>query len=155
MIPSYLPPSKFSYKHLLTNLQIHGNDIKDGTTDAPILTLRRNCLRSSWSGHPPLLPPADKKTKTPHPDHFHIKRRLGNVFECSFNNVFSTSPNKLFWCPDGSVYLDKPKKGTVVAKAEKGGLLRIAGEVDMLTIVVLAIVARTWTGKSSCSCIVI
>lgn len=88
--------------------------------------------------------------------HFHIKRRLGNIFECSFNNVFSKAPNKLFWCPDGSVYLDKPKKGTVVAKAEKGGLLRIAGEVDMLTVVVLAIVARTWSGgKSSCSCIVI
>jgi hypothetical protein len=88
--------------------------------------------------------------------HFHIKRRLGDIFECSFNNVFSTAPNKLFWCPDGSVYLDKPKKGTVVAKAEKGGLLRIAGEVDMLTVVVLAIVARTWSGgKSSCSRIVI
>ena len=44
----------------------------------------------------------------------------------------------------------------MVAKAEKGGLLRIAGEVDMLTVVVLAIVARTWSGgKSSYSCIVI
>jgi hypothetical protein len=53
------------------------------------------------------------------------------------------------------VYLDKAKSGTVVAKAEKGGLLKVAGEVDMLTIVVLAIVARTWTGKSSCACGVI
>jgi len=43
----------------------------------------------------------------------------------------------------------------VVAKAEKGGLLRVAGEVDMLTVVVLAVVARTWTGKSSCACGVI
>lgn len=87
--------------------------------------------------------------------HFHIKRRLGNTFECSFTNVFSKAANKIFWCSDGSVYLDKPKQGPVVAKAEKGGLLRVAGEVDMLAIVVLAIVARTWTGKSSCSFIVI
>jgi len=101
---------------------------------------------------PPLLHPAEKDT---HPPHFHIKRRLGNVFECSFNNVFSKSPSKVFWCADGSVYLDKPKTGTVVAKAEKGGLLRVAGEVDMLTIVVLAIIARTWTDKSTCACGVI
>lgn len=77
---------------------------------------------------------------------------MGNKFECSFNNVFSSSPSKIFWCPDGKVYLDKPETDTVVAKAAKGGLLTVAGEVDMLTIVVLAIIARTWTGKGSCSC---
>jgi hypothetical protein len=101
---------------------------------------------------PPFLHATEKNT---HPDHFRIKRRFGNVFECSFNNVFSTKPTKIFWSPDGSVCLDKPKTGTLVAKAEKGGLLTVAGEVDMLTVVALAIVARTWTGKSSCSCGVI
>lgn len=97
----------------------------------------------------------NRTKKEPSPVHFHIKRGLGNIFECSFTDVFSKAANKIFWCPDGSVYLDKPKKGAVVAKAEKGGLLRVAGEVDMLAVVVLAVVARTWTGKSSCSCIVI
>lgn len=77
---------------------------------------------------------------------------MGNVFECSFNNVFHTATTKMFWCPDGNVYLDKPNTGTVVAKADKGGLLTVAGEVDMLTVVALALVARTWTGKSSCKC---
>jgi hypothetical protein len=104
---------------------------------------------------PPPLHAADKSV---YPDHFRIQRRLGDVFECSFNNVFSTAAkpaSKVFWCPDGKVYLDKPKTGTVVAKAEKGGLLTVAGEVDMLTVIVLAIVARTWTGKSSFHCGVI
>ena len=87
--------------------------------------------------------------------HLRITKRAGNVFECSFLNVFSAAATRIFWCPDGSVYLDKPKTGTVVAKAEKGGLLRVAGEMNMLIVVVLAVVARTWTGKGSCSCGVI
>lgn len=101
---------------------------------------------------PPLLHAGEKNT---HPDHLRITKRAGNIFECSFLNVFSAAATKIFWCPDGSVYLDKPKTGTVVAKAEKGGLLRVAGEMDMLTVVVLAVVARTWTGKGSCACGVI
>lgn len=112
---------------------------------------------------PPLLlsNPSSKKSlsraveKNTHPDHLRIKKLSGNIFECSFLNVFTSAATKIFWCPDGSVYLDKPQTGTVVAKAEKGGLLRIAGEMDMLTVVVLAVVARTWTGKGSCSCGVI
>jgi len=54
------------------------------------------------------------------------------------------------------VYLDTPKKGTVAAKSEGGNALKVAAGMDMLTVMALAVVARTWTGRGAlCACGVI
>ena len=102
---------------------------------------------------------ATNAKKGPHQDHFKIKRLADDVFESSFINAYSgtAGASKVYWSPDGNVYLDLPKKGTVVAKSEGGDALKVAAGMDMLTVAVLAVVARTWTNKGSmlCACGVI
>lgn len=94
-------------------------------------------------------------SKHTHEDTFKIKRLKDDAFECSFVNAFAAAQTKFLWRKDGNVYLDNLGTGAMVAQAQKGGTLHVAGGVDMLTVVALAVVARTWTGKGRCACGVI
>lgn len=86
---------------------------------------------------------------------FKIKRLRDDSFESFFINAYTAAPAKIFWRNDGNVYLDTLGTGPLAAQAQKGGTLRVAGNMGQLTVVALALVARTWTGRSRCACGVI